>query len=140
MADITNTPAQVENVFAGELEILDGIAAVAIAKGQALYRVIASGDLNLADASAAGTANFRGIALNAAAIGQPVSYAKRGFLGGYDLSAQSHDDQVFLSDTEGELADAAGTVSVPVGRVHALADNDRTKCIYIDADYVNQFS
>ena len=36
---------------------------------------------------------------------------------GFDVSALAWDADIYLSDTDGRIADAAGTVSTKVGRV-----------------------
>ena len=87
----------------------------------------------VADANAANLQQCRGIALNAAGAGEPVDVLKRGHVYGYTLTNQSHDDPIFLSDTAGALADAAGTLEVPVGLVAPMADKDLTKVLYVDA-------
>jgi hypothetical protein len=50
----------------------------------------------------------------AAASGTVV---RKGLLDGYDISALAYGALVYLSDTDGTLADATGTVSLVVGRV-----------------------
>lgn len=78
----------------------------------------ATGKLALADASAAPTARCYGIALRTQKAGWGgLTLVRFGIIDGLDLDALDFDDPVFLSDTAGRLADGAGTVSVPVGRV-----------------------
>lgn len=79
------------------------------------------GDMILSDASVAGTAIFDGLVLNnSAADGDPITIINRGAVYGFDLSSQTYGDVIYLSDTSGALADAAGTVSVAVGKVVKL--------------------
>lgn len=73
-ADITVTPASVK-VVSGPTET--GTTSEAITAGQAVY-VTTAGLIGLADANAAGKDVAAGIAINSAASGQPVSYAKTG--------------------------------------------------------------
>jgi len=70
---------------------------------------------------------------------QPAHLLRRGKVALYDANGANILDgltfgaQVYLSDTPGRLADAAGTVSVPVGRVIPLWDQAvPTKILDID--------
>lgn len=54
---------------------------------------------------------------NARQAGNPVTGLRKGLIDGFDLSSQGYGAQVFVSDTDGTLADAAGTISVAAGRV-----------------------
>lgn len=132
MADIALTAAQIAVVNPLQAEIYSVLAAEAITAGQAVY-FTTSGTAGVADANAANKQQCRGIALHAAGAGQAVDVLKRGMCYGFTLTSQSHDDPVFLSDTAGALADAAGTLTVPVGLVAPLADKDVTKVMYIEA-------
>lgn len=79
MADLTITPANVAQGSGAKTET--GIAAAAITAGQTLA-LDAAGKLILADCDSA-TALTRspvGIALNGAAVGQPVTYVKKGVM------------------------------------------------------------
>lgn len=49
--------------------------------------------------------------------GNPVTGLKKGELDGYDLSALSFGQKVYISDTDGTLADTVGTITTHVGRV-----------------------
>ncbi len=132
MADIVVAEAAVAVVFPLKAEIHTAILAAAVTAGEAVYVVVASADLDLADASAANQlAELRGIALESGGIGQAINILKRGHIAGFTIP-QAHDAEVFLSDTAGALADAAGTVTVHAGRVIALTDKARTKVLFID--------
>lgn len=50
--------------------------------------------------------------------GNSVTGICGGLVDGFDLSALTYQAQVFVSNTDGTLADAAGTVSTIAGRVH----------------------
>jgi len=106
-----------------------------ITAGQAVY-VNASGEAALADASAAGTAQFRGIALQSKLAGE-VGDIFEGGLGlgaeieGFSVSALTPGDSLFLSDTAGALADASGTVGVKCGEVSCLTDPLNTQVVRI---------
>lgn len=49
--------------------------------------------------------------------GNPVTGLRKGKVDGFELSALSYGQRVYLSDTDGALGDAAGTVPLAVGRV-----------------------
>lgn len=93
-------------------------AAEAIALGQ-VYRLDTNGKAVKAAAGSAGTAGTElFIAIDAALqAGNTVTGLSNGLLDGYNLDSQAYGAQIFLSNTTGTLADAAGTVSVAVGRV-----------------------
>jgi len=131
MADLTVTAAKVSPVYPINAEIHTYIASSAVTAGQAVYVVTSTGKVAPADANAANKQQVRGIALQGVAAGQAVDVLVRGHIYGYTLTSQSYDDPIYLSDTEGALADAAGTLTVPVGLVVALPDKDLTKVVYI---------
>jgi len=133
MADITVTAARVALVDPLKAEVHSVIAAEAITAGQVVF-IDNTGKAQLADADAAGEAQARGIALNAAGIGMAVDIVKRGKVAGFTLTDQAYSAPVFLSNTTGALADAAsaGGITVPVGIVMPLTDRDRTKVLYAD--------
>lgn len=139
MADLTVTAAQVAPIFPEKAEIFDFIATETITAGQVVY-LTSAGKAGVADANAAGRQQARGIALNGGAAGQPISVLKRGHVAGYTLSGMNHDALAYLSDTAGALADAAGTMTVRLGRVVPLSDSNQTKCLYIDADWRSNWS
>lgn len=139
MADITRTKAQVAMVHPQACEVFDFIANEAIEAGQPVYQ-LTTRKVGLADANAAGLQQFRGLALKSVGAGQAVSVLKKGTVEGFDLSSLDGDARVYLSDTVGELADAAGTMTVPVGRVFGLSDNDLSRYLYVEADWLGVWS
>lgn len=88
-----------------DAEIRTAIAAVAIDAGEVVY-INSAGKAALADAGAAATAKFRGLALRSVAAGQEFSVLIHGEVAGFDLSGLAYDDPVYLSNTAGALADA----------------------------------
>lgn len=139
MADLTVTAAHIAPVFPLKADIHDYLAAESITKGQAVY-FTSSGRVGVADANVAGKQQCRGIALNAAGVGQAVSVLHRGHVYGFGVSALNADALVYLSDTAGALADAAGTLNVRVGRVVALADSAGSKILFIDINWLANWS
>lgn len=99
------------------LEQMTLVAAEAIEAGAAVL-INTSGLFANADASVVGTADVYGIAVRKVAAGEAVTAVAKGVLGGFDFTAQAYSAKIFLSDTNvGRLGDAAGTVSVTIGRV-----------------------
>lgn len=135
MTVITVTAAQVAVVYPEESEIYDKIAYEAVTAGAPLYQDATTGKFGLADANGSGTRQFRGFALNAAGAGQAVAVLKKGHLYGFTLSGLNYDALTYLSDTVGRIDDSTGTLTVNTGRVVSLPDADRTKVLYVDADW-----
>ena len=90
----------------------------------------ANGKADLASAAVAGTAGARGIAMKTVAAGEALTVVTEGEIEGFTIT-QDYDAPLFVSDTAGALADAAGTTSVAVGNVSALSDKDLTKILYV---------
>lgn len=95
-----------------------------IALGQAFYVDPTTGTALPTDASASGKYQVRGIALMTVGAGQAFDALERGYVGGLDVSGLAFDALVYVSDTAGKLATAAGTNSSVAGRVAALTDRD----------------
>lgn len=116
MADISLVTAN--KVFVVEsIEQLTLPAAEAITAGMAMRLDTSTGKFTKSNGSSAGEARGKWLATKTVAAGEPVTGIKRGVMDGYDLSGLNYDAPVYLSDTDGRLADAAGTVSTVVGRV-----------------------
>lgn len=136
MADLVVTASQVARAH-DNAEIYNGLAAEAIAAGQLVY-LTSSGTYGVASANVAGKQQARGVALEAAGVGQAFSFIKRGFVAGFTIP-QAYDTKLFVSNTLGAVADAAGLLSVPAGRVMPLADSAKTKVVYVDFAWETQF-
>lgn len=130
MADLAKTEAAVAVIFPLKAEIHTGIAAAALAAGDVGY-LDTSGTISKADASAAGTTVCPCIILTSGGAGQSVNILKKGHVAGFTIT-QAYGAEIFLSDTTGVLADAAGTVSVHAGRVVAMTDKAKTKVLFVD--------
>ncbi len=128
------TAANISVVNPMQAQIRTYIAAAALSIGEALY-INSSGKADLCDGNAAGKYQFRGIALEGVGAGQAVSVLQEGILYGFDLSSQAYDASIFVGDTAGELADAAGTKTIYVGRVVPLPDDDLTKALYVSVTW-----
>ena len=115
--------ADVVLVTAGQLRVEESLeqetlpAGVAIAAGQSVRKDATTGRWALADASAAGTADAYGMAVKTVPAGMGVTAIRRGVIEGFDLDDRDYGEQIFLSDTAGGIADAAGTASRVIGSV-----------------------
>jgi hypothetical protein len=87
---------------------------VDVQAGQAVY-LKSNGKGALADASAMPAADVVGLASKAVKAGQRVAVVSKGKMSGF--SGGTVGGRVFLSDTTGEVADAAGTVPRVIGRL-----------------------
>ena len=119
MADLSVNTGQAGRVQPGNDVALALRAGAPVTPLQAVH-TDTDGDVILSDASLAGTAIFDGVVMNGAADGGTVTVVREGAVFGFDLSSQTYGDVIYLSDTAGALADAAGTVSVAVGKVIKL--------------------
>lgn len=132
MADLTVTAAQVAVANPANAEIDSVIVAESVTAGQVLF-IDTAGKGQLADGNAAGEQQTRAMALEAGSAGGGISVLRRGQVYGFTLSSQAYDAPIYQSDTVGALADAAGTLEVPVGVVQGLSDNGNiTKVLYFN--------
>lgn len=113
--------ANIALTTAGRIEVVESEcqmtlpAAEAITAGEAV-RIDTSGKFTGANGTTTTENRIYGIATRAAAAGTAVTAVRRGVLDGFNFS-QAYDAIIYLSDTDGTLADSAGTVSTIVGRV-----------------------
>jgi len=115
MADIAVATAGKIHIVGAPVQQLTLPATEAIVAG-APVRIHTDGKWTNANGSSAGEARVWGIATASVAAGAPLTAVRRGILDGFTFS-QAYDAAIFLSDTDGRLADAAGTVSTAIGRV-----------------------
>lgn len=107
---------------AGKIDVVESIvqhtapAEEAIVAGAPVRFDTTSGKFTNSNGTTAPEARIYGIATNSAAANEPVTAIRRGKLDGFTFS-QAYDAAIYVSDTDGRLGDAAGTVSVAVGRV-----------------------
>lgn len=118
MADLTLVTANRGRIVDNQFSMrFTAPASVAITALQAVRLDTATGKWVLADATAAPNARIFGVATRTVVAGEALTVVRKGPVDGYNLTALAYDADVFLSNTAGALADAAGTVSVKVGRV-----------------------
>lgn len=136
MADITITASKVALVRAEEDGLHTHPAAEAITAGQAVRLDTANGKFTKSNASSAAEARTKGIALRTVATGEALTAVQRGIVDlGAALDALGYDADVFLSTTDGALADATArqnekqTVTIggaPTGGTFTLTFNGQT--------------
>ena len=137
MADLSIAEADVgsANLIASETLTLPGDSA-ALKPGDMVKINTSTGEFTLANGSSAAEARVFGMLITGAhRAGDAVTAVQRGTVGlGASLDALTFDDIVYLSDTDGVLADAAGTVSVVVGRVvpHFAGSNTASKLLKLE--------
>ena len=117
MADLTLVTANKINVgTTGPNTQFEGIAAAAITAGMPVTFDGTNDTVWPSDANDAAKDGVAGIATRTAAIGEVVTCLRRGFMSGWS-NLPAPGKAVFVSDTAGALADAAGTLSLAVGIV-----------------------
>lgn len=115
--------ADLSLVTANRVRVVESIeqatlpAAEAITAGQAVRIDTTTGKFTKANGTSAAEANHYGIATRTVAAGEALTALRWGVLDGLDLSGLDYSDPVYLSNTDGTLADAAGTVATLIGRV-----------------------
>ena len=117
--------ANLSLVTANKLEVVESIlqftlpTTEVVSPGHAARLDTSNGKLTKANGTTAPEARILGVTVGGVAniAGMPQTVIRKGVIDGYDLSGLAYDAPVYLSDTDGALADAAGTVSVVVGRV-----------------------
>ncbi len=100
------------------VEQLTGVAAETIVPGACVRIDTSTGKITNGNGTSAAEARIYGIALGTHDIpaGMPVTVMRVGVLDGFTFT-QNYDAAMYASDTDGRLGDAAGTVSVLVGRI-----------------------
>lgn len=116
--------ANINLVTASRIRVVKSIEQDTAPAGEAIVagapvRRDTSGRWTNANGTNATEALMYGIATHDALAGEALTAINDGELDGYDLDGLAYGASVFLSDTDGRLADAAGTVSLIVGEVAA---------------------
>ncbi len=110
-------------VTPNKIEVVESViqvtlpAAEAIVAGAPVRIDTSSGKFTNSNGTSTAEARTFGIATRTVAAGMPVTAIRKGVLAGFNLDTPAFDADVFVSNTDGRLADAAGTVSRIVGRV-----------------------
>lgn len=141
MANLTITAADVALVTSATndgTEVFTAPSEEALSAGQFARMNTSTGFQALGNATTSGEAGAaiprRGIAINTIAANETTTFVKKGLLNvGSALSGLAYGAAVYLSDTDGTLADAAGTVSTIVGYVVAgFGATTPDKLLYVD--------
>lgn len=115
--------ANIALITASRVEVVESIvqmtlpAAEAITAGAPVRIDTTAGTFTNANASSAAEARIYGIATRTVAAGEALTAIRLGVMDGFDVSASNFDAPLYLSDTDGRVADGAGTVDVVIGRV-----------------------
>lgn len=115
--------ADISVVTANKVEVVQSIeqltlpAAEAISAGAPVRLDTSTGRFTKANGTTAAEARIFGIATRTVQAGEALTALRKGIMDGFNLADLAYDAAVYLSDTDGRLADAAGTVSTVVGRV-----------------------
>lgn len=110
-----------------------------ITPGQAARAVAATGKATKSNATTSTEAAILGLALSPSSSNLGVTILRKGIVDGYDLSGLDYGALVYLSDTDGRIADAAGTVPVVVGRIirgNGKVGGDGKKMLLVDVQTV----
>ena len=123
MTDLVVTAAQVGVLDPTKAQIKSYPAGATITAGMAVA-ITTTGTVVAADASTGGAhlIQLRGVALNGGGAGQAVDVLHEGELFGFTIAGLDVGAVVYLSNTAGLLADAAGDVTVIAGVVNIVTD------------------
>ena len=113
--------ADIAVATAGTIRIVESIKQLTAPAGEAIVagapvRFDTNGKFVNGNGTTTTEAAIYGIATFSVAANEPVTAVKSGVLDGFTFT-QAYGAQIFVSDTDARLGDAAGTVSVVVGRV-----------------------
>lgn len=119
MANLTIAAADVAPVRV--IEQHTGPAGEAIDAGEMVRLDTSTGMFTLSNATTAAEGRAFGMAIDSASLANiTITVVKKGLVDvGDALDAESYDEEISLSDTDGKLDDGAGTptTAVPIGRV-----------------------
>lgn len=109
-------------VTAGRLNVVESLEqmtlplAESVNVGQAVRIDTSAGGFTKANGTSAAEADAYGMLVSKDPAGKVGTALRRGVVDGFNLSG-AYSSKVYLSDTDGALADTAGTISMPVGQV-----------------------
>jgi hypothetical protein len=134
--------ANIALVTANKVSVVESImqmtlpAAEAITAGAIVRIDTTTGRFTNANASSAGEARVYGVAARTVPAGMPVTAIRKGVMDGFNLDSQAYDAAIYASNTDGIMADAAGTTSLVVGRVIPGTSNNigagHDKLLFVD--------
>lgn len=115
--------ADIDLVTANRVSVVESIVQMTLPAGEAITAGAplkidgTTGKFIKAKATTAAWARVYGIAARTVPAGAPVTAIRKGVMDGFNVASLGYDAVIYLSDTDGRVADAAGTVSTVVGRV-----------------------
>lgn len=121
--------------IAKEIESITLPVDEAVTAGQAVRLATATGKLTKGNASTIAEGRIVGVASRSGRhTADAVTVIKRGYLDlGSALDSLAYDAPVYLSDTDGALADSPGTIPMVIGRVvPAFGQTTADKLLYVD--------
>lgn len=110
-------------VTAGRAQVVESLEQMTLVAAEAMEAMTpvridgTTGKFTKSNATDATEARTYGLTSRAVVAGMPVTAIKKGVMDGLNIAALAYDADVFLSNTDGTLADAAGTVSKVLGKV-----------------------
>ena len=132
--------ANIELTTADKVEVVESFiqatlpAAEAITAGAGV-RIDTAGKFTNGNGTSATENDLYGIAVKTVAAGETVTAIRKGVLDGFVFS-QAYNAKIYASDTDGRLADAAGTAEKIVGRVipawGQTLGNSADKLLFVD--------
>lgn len=117
MAAVALTTAGVLNVVGTPETQMTAPFAETCAIGQCVRIDTSTGKWTLAKATDTSENRIYGILVSKDQAGAVGTAVRKGVLDGFAVSGKDYDAPLYLSDTDGTVADAAGTVSTVLGRV-----------------------
>jgi hypothetical protein len=113
--------ADIAVASAGRIRIVESIVQATLVAAETIVagapvRIDTSGKFTNSNGTSTTEARTYGIATRSVAAGEALTAVKVGVLDGFTFS-QAYDAIIYVSDTDGRLADAAGTTSKIAGRV-----------------------
>ena len=133
MTDLAITASAVAIVK--EIESVTLPASEAITAGQACRLVVATGLAGLGNGTTKAEARIIGVAVRSSRFAnEALTILKRGYLDlGAALDGVALDAIIYLSDTDGTLADTPGTIALPIGRVvPSFGQTAFDRLLYVD--------
>jgi hypothetical protein len=114
--------ANIELAVANRVHVVSSFEQVTLTAGEGITAGMAvrvdtsTGKATKANGTTAGESRVIGIAVRTVVAGEGVTVLRRGLMDGFTFT-QDYDASIYLSDTDGRLADAPGSEEVVIGRV-----------------------
>lgn len=115
--------ANIDLVTSGRVEVVESLeqmtlaAAEAITAGAPVRLDTTTGKFTNANGTTLAEARVYGIATRTVVAGEALTALRHGVMDGFDVSGLDYDAGVYLSDTDGRVNNASGTIPIVLGRV-----------------------